>query len=283
LDSAGTRWSSQKASAAAALFFVGDPVLPEALPPGVAADDVVARLLRVVGEEDEVQILLGDLPLRGHAIPEPLHETLPVADAHQHHREVPYLAGLDEREGLEELVHRAEPSREDHEGLRVLHEHGLAHEEVPEVDGEVDEAVAGLLEGQLDVAPDGQRARLPRSLVGRLHDAGTTAGDDGESGFPEEARGLDTGCVLRVVRGRAGRPEDGNRGSDLPHLVESLDELSHDPEDPPRILTDCLELLHALEESLVLGPASARKGLGPARSRVVLAHRPTTPSLPGVR
>jgi hypothetical protein len=64
---------------------------------------------------------------------------------------------LNQTQGLEELVHRAEASREDHEGFGVLHEHHLAHEEVPEVDRDIDVFVATLLEGQLDVASDSSR------------------------------------------------------------------------------------------------------------------------------
>ena len=55
----------------------------------------------------------------------------------QDHREVVDLAGLDERQRLEQLVERAEPAGKDDEALRVLHEHRLAHEEVAEVQREV--------------------------------------------------------------------------------------------------------------------------------------------------
>ena len=95
----------------------------------------------------------------------------------EHDREVADLAGLDERERLEQLVHRAEAAGQDHETVGVLHEHHLAGEEVAELDAEVDVLVEPLLVRQLDVAPDGQAATLAAAAVGGLHRARTAAGD----------------------------------------------------------------------------------------------------------
>jgi hypothetical protein len=74
--------------------------------------------------------------------------------AEQDDGEIADLAGLDEGERLEQLIHGAKAAREDDEGLGVLDEHGLAHEEVAEVDGDGDVGVIVLLEGQLDVEPN---------------------------------------------------------------------------------------------------------------------------------
>src|SRR4029077_20987521 len=79
---------------------------------------------------------------------------------------------------LEELVERAEAAGEDAEGLRVLHEHRLAHEEVAELYYERDVLVEPLLEGQLDVAPDRYAPAIARPAVRRLHDPWAAAGDD---------------------------------------------------------------------------------------------------------
>ena len=89
----------------------------------------------------------------------------------QHDREVADLAGLDEREGLEQLVHRPEAAGQDDEPVGVLHEHDLAGEEVAELDAEVDVRVERLLVWQLDVAADRQAAALATAPVGRLHRA----------------------------------------------------------------------------------------------------------------
>ena len=78
----------------------------------------------------------------------------PEVRVHQHHREVLDLAGLDQRGGLEQLVQRAEAARQHHEGVAVLHQHHLAHEEVAERDPAVEVRVRRLLFGQHDVHAD---------------------------------------------------------------------------------------------------------------------------------
>ena len=55
--------------------------------------------------------------------------------------------------------------------LGVLDEHRLPHEEVAEVDREVEVGIAELLEGELDVAADRVAAGLAGPAVGGLHDA----------------------------------------------------------------------------------------------------------------
>ena len=75
-------------------------------------------------------------------------------------REVADLAGLDEGQRLEQLVHRPEAAGQDDEAVGVLDEHDLAHEEVAELDAEVDVRVEPLLVGQLDVAADRQSPAL---------------------------------------------------------------------------------------------------------------------------
>ena len=92
-------------------------------------------------------------------------QTLPVLDADQDDRKARYLAGLDQGQGLEELVQRAESAGQDDEGLGVLDEHGLAGEEIPEVDAEIDPVVQPLLERQLDSEADGEPPGLLAPLL----------------------------------------------------------------------------------------------------------------------
>src|SRR5690606_15736938 len=112
------------------------------------------RLLDVVGEGDQPQVLLRDEAAVGDGVRDPVHQAAPVVRAEQHHREVRDLAGLDQGEGLEQLIERAEPAGQGDEALRVLEEHGLAGEEVPEVDAERYVLVQALLERELDPEPD---------------------------------------------------------------------------------------------------------------------------------
>ncbi len=184
---------------------------------------------------NQVQVLGGDLALGGHAVAQPLDQATPVLRSHQHDREVFDLAGLDEGEGFEHLIQGAEPAREDYEGGRVLHEHRLPDEEVPEVDGALHVRVDVLLEGQLDVAADGETVPLLRPAIRCLHDSGATPGDHREALLGEQLGGRDRLLVDRVVRLRASRPEDGDGVADIVQGVEPFDELPHDPEHPPRV------------------------------------------------
>ena len=74
------------------------------------------------------------------------------------------LPGLHQRQRLEQLIEGAEAAGEDDEGLGVLHEHRLAHEEVAEVLGQVDVGVEAGLAGQVD----GQADRDAVGLLGAL-------------------------------------------------------------------------------------------------------------------
>ena len=135
----------------------------------------------VVGQGEPVEVGRGDLALGEHGVAQPVEQALPVRRADEHNRERRDLAGLRERECLEQLVEGAEPAGQHDEALGVLDEHGLAREEVAEVDALVDPAVQPGLEGQLDAEPDAETAGLAGTLVGRLHRARAAAGDDGDS------------------------------------------------------------------------------------------------------
>src|SRR5690606_13460031 len=170
-----------------------------------------------------------------HGAARPLEEPAPVLGADEDDGEGPDLARLDEGEGLPQLVHRAEAAGQHDEAEGVLDEHRLAGEEVPEVDAEVDPLVHALLEGQLDAEPDGHAARLAGALVRRLHDTGTTAGDDGVARLDEPSADLLAQGVLVGVGLAAGGAEDADRRPELGQRPEALDELALDPHDPPRV------------------------------------------------
>ena len=104
----------------------------------VIADHDVANLLRLVDDVNAVHILLGDVVHGQHAVAQPADEAGPVLTAEEDHREVGDLLGLDQHQRAEELIERAEAAGECHEGLGVLDEHHLAHEEVAELHRPVD-------------------------------------------------------------------------------------------------------------------------------------------------
>jgi len=86
-----------------------------------------------------------------------------------------------------------------------------------------------------DVAADGLAASLKGALVAGLHDARAATGDDGEARLGEKLRGALGGLVVGVFRAGAGRAEDGDGLAEVGKGLEALDELGHDPEDPPTV------------------------------------------------
>ena len=148
---------------------------------------------------------------------------------------------------------RAEPARQDHEGLRVLDEHRLADEEVAEVHAEVDPRVQVLLERQLDAEADRQAARLLAAPVHRLHRARTTAGDDRPSGSgqrrPDPLRHL----VVRRIDCGTGRSEDGDGPRHLGEQAEAFDELALYPQHTPRVGVDPVGRAARVQQPLVGG------------------------------
>jgi len=191
----------------------------------------IAHLERIVGERHQLQVVRLDVPLVEHPLAHPVHEPAPVAAAHEQHRELGDLPGLDERERLPELVHRPVTAREDHEPAGVAHEHDLAREEIVEVERDVAVGVAALLEGKLDVEAHRQRAGVPGAAVRRLHDPGAAARDDREPALADDAGGLARELVVRVAGGRARGAEEACGGRHAGKRVEALAQLGRDPVD----------------------------------------------------
>ena len=170
-----------------------------------------------------------------HGGADPVNQTRPVVSAHEHEREGTNLPGLDQGRGFEELVHGAETARHDDETLRVLHEHGLAGEEVAEVDAAVDPLVHALLVRQFDTQAHGRAAGLPRAAVRRLHHARAAARDDRVAALDQQLADAPSALVEGVVGAGASRPEDGDRGANLGEGLEAFDELRLDAQDTPGV------------------------------------------------
>ena len=111
-----------------------------------------------------------EVPLVDHA---GLHQGLEIDDAppvggiEQKDRHSPRLAGLDEAEGLEQLVHGAEAAGEDHQRPRPRQEVHLAEREIVELEAELGRHVGvwRLLVRQDDIVAD---ARAPVSAAPRF-------------------------------------------------------------------------------------------------------------------
>jgi len=221
----------------------------------------VTHLLGIVGDREQLQVVRADVALADHAVADPADHLAPVAGSHEHDRELDDLPGLNQRERLPELVHRAEAAGEDDEPAGVANEHDLAGEEVVELERDVAVGVAALLEGQLDVEADGQRAGVLGAVVGRLHQAGTAAGDDRHAALADDAGGRARELVVRVVRRRARGAEEARGRTDVRKRLEAHPKLVADALDPV-LVRECRPDRRLLggDDLLVQGPGLARHG-----------------------
>src|SRR5579863_1032122 len=113
-----------------------------------------------------------------------VEDAIPVLAAVDHHQNLlGQFVGLSERENLEQLVHGAEASRENHQTFCQVGKPELPHKEIVklEVQGRSDVGVRALFEGQGDVQSDGFAAGFVRAQIGGFHDAGASSGGDHEA------------------------------------------------------------------------------------------------------
>src|SRR4051794_429444 len=78
----------------------------------VALNDDLHNLIRIISAQNELQVFGRDLALCLHPRPYPVNQSLPVLLAHQDHRKMMQLPGLDQHERLEELVQCSETTGE---------------------------------------------------------------------------------------------------------------------------------------------------------------------------
>ena len=134
----------------------------------------------VVRDREKFKVSLSDgLVLLEHDGLAERHERIPERAAVEDDGDGLELSSLEERDDLEELVHRAEASREEHEHFGRIRERDLACKEKVEGNGVRGVRVVMLLHRQADRDADGFAARLVRAAVAGLHDAGASACDDG--------------------------------------------------------------------------------------------------------
>src|SRR6185295_10913395 len=125
------------------------------------------------------------------------------------------LAGLDQGQDLEELIHGPETARHDDDRRGIAQEHHLADEEIVEIHRPVDVGIGLLLERKLDIASDRPATRLMGASVSGLHDAGTPTGNDGKTLFGKAESEFAGRLIIRGVLNSASRTENGDRGADI--------------------------------------------------------------------
>src|SRR3546814_68609 len=106
----------------------------------------------------------------------------PERPPHQHHWNRRHFPGLDQRQHLEQLVHRPIAAGKDDQPARAHEEVHLAHGEVVEAERKLrtDPGIGCLFAGKRDVEPDRACADLAGPAIGGLHDARPATGHDDE-------------------------------------------------------------------------------------------------------
>src|ERR1700722_16331678 len=95
--------------------------------------------------------------------------------------------------------------------------------------------VSFLFKGQFNIQPNRFTLTLGRAAIGGGHDARPAASDNGQV-VPRQF--LADGCgraIVRVLRLRARRAEDGHGRADLRENLERIDKFRHDAKDAPRV------------------------------------------------
>jgi hypothetical protein len=154
---------------------------------------------------------------------------------HEDDRHLARLAGLHQRERLEELVQGAEAARQHDVGGGELREHHLAREEVLEAQADVLVAARGLLARQVDVQAHRHAAPGEGALVRRFHEARAAAGEHGEARVGEQAGGLLGELVVARAGLDARAAEHRYRGLHAGEPLRRLEELCHNAEQLPRL------------------------------------------------
>src|SRR3954451_23247742 len=72
--------------------------------------DVLDHVVEVVADGEALHVALVDHPLGQRAVAQPVDQAAPIGRVDQADRELVDLAGLDQRQRLEQLVERAEPA-----------------------------------------------------------------------------------------------------------------------------------------------------------------------------
>src|SRR5262245_6010308 len=75
--------------------------------------DMSHRFVERIGDHKQSQVGFADRPLSRH-VSEEIDQRGVIVFAHQHYWEVEDLAGLDQRQRLEQFIHRADAARQSH-------------------------------------------------------------------------------------------------------------------------------------------------------------------------
>ena len=125
-------------------------------------------------------------------------------------RKVFNFPGLDESDGLEELIERTESSGDDNKGIGVFNEQRLPDEEVADIDPFIQVGVGILLHRQHDIATHRATAHIASPSIGGFHQPGPTSGHNGEAQFGDLSGQLPRHCIIGAGLGESRRAEHGD-------------------------------------------------------------------------
>jgi hypothetical protein len=178
--------------------------------------DVLDGFLDRISHENEIEIGGADCSRARH-IMKKAHHLPPILRAQDDDWKILDLAGLYQRQRLEQFVHRARSAWEHDEGVAIFHQQSLADEEVVHRHATVEVVVRLLLEGKLDVAADRAAARLLCAAIGRFHDARPASRHHREAQPCNRRAHLPREVIVRIVFASPGRTEHRHA---RPHEVQ---------------------------------------------------------------
>ena len=138
------------------------------------------------------------MPSPTSALAHPVEQPAPVRLVHQDDRHAAALAGLHQRQRLDQLVERAVAAGQHDERGRSLHEHHLAREEMLEAQADVLVAVGGLLVGSSMLRPTPSAAPAKAPLLAASIMPGPPPEITREAGVGQQARDVLGELVVRM-------------------------------------------------------------------------------------
>src|SRR2546421_12387303 len=224
----------------------------------------VDRLPHVIGDSDQFEVVGIDEPVVPDRSFYPLDQPFPVFTAEEDQGKTGNTPGLHQRDDFKKLVERAEPAGHEYEPDAVFHEADFTRKEIMKMNGDVGVAIGLLLERQLDVQPHRFPPGRRGAFVGRFHDTGTAARNDGEVVLGQAAAQFD-GRLVTGIRARSSRrAEYGDRRTDLGKGFKRINELGHDTKNAPRIFPGEPERMIVHARNIDTAEASDKRREAPA-------------------
>ena len=176
---------------------------------------------------------------------DPIHEPFPELLAHQNDGESLGLGGLNQRDGFEKFVQRAESTGQYDIALAVLHEHHLAHEEIVKFEAGIraDIGVVVLLVGQPHVEAHRYASGLVRAFVSGLHDARSASSDDTVPTLYQLSAYFRGQLVIGIIDILTGGSKNADARSYALQASKAFHELGHDLKDGPAVV--CFDVVPA--------------------------------------